>query len=192
MDYYEVFNEIKKEILEKKTNDTSYVTNTIKSYFAKKYTEYYVAGVNGNKEYLYDISVLTCNPLEIFNNNKCEYKLYLVVESELGGESASSSNNVERNVIEDFFKIIQTLSDYKIFIGVYSKANTENTNEDALKNRIKKMEIINNKSVNRSNILVIMINGDHESGNSRQIKIANPIKINGFILRARMNYEELS
>ncbi len=191
MDYYEVFREIKTEILNKKSNDTSLLTNTIKSYFSKKFSEYYVAGVNEKKEYLYDISVLTCSPLEIFNNDKCEYKVHLVVESELGGEGASSSNGVEKNVIEDFFKVIQALSDYKIFIGAYSKSGSENTDEEALKNRIKKMEIINNKSLNKTNIPVILINGDHVSGNSGQIKIVNPLAINGFILKPRMNYEEI-
>ena len=176
IDYYKIFDELKLKIVDLSSNDTSTITSAIKNYFYNKFKEYYVAGANGTNAYLYDISVMPCNPLDIYNNNMSEYKIYLAIESELGGESASSSKNVEKNVIEDFFKIVQALSDYKLFIGVYSKSKFEETKDEALKNRILKIENINNKSKNDTSILVIMIYGDHQLGNSRQIKIVKSNK----------------
>ena len=117
-------------------------------------------------------------PREIYKNDKESYKIDLVVESELGGESASSANSVERNVIEDFFKILQANAENKILIGIYSNKRRET---NALENRIDNMFEIARKTDNQSPILVVLIEGVH-SGRSRQVKIKRPLNINGYII----------
>ena len=48
------------------------------------------------------------------------------MESELGGNQHHRVLWSKRNVIEDFFKILQARAQYKIMIGIYSGLNEEN------------------------------------------------------------------
>jgi hypothetical protein len=180
--YQDIYNELSNKLIGSETNDTSLITKTIKNYFSDKFSQYYVAGTDSRPEYMLDITVMTCNPLEIFQNNKEEYKIILAVESELGGNTASSPKNVEKNVIEDYFKILSVISDYKIIIGIYSIPSSDN-NTDILKSNIMKIQNINKKSQNKNDFLVILLEGNHTIGNSRQVKLNFPLLIHGYIVK---------
>jgi len=181
IDYKNILDELNNNLISSNTNDTKLITKTIKNYFSNKFSKYYVAGTDSRPEYMLDITVMTCNPLEIFQNNKEEYKIILAVESELGGTSASSSRNVEKNVIEDYFKILSVISDYKIIIGIYSIPFNDNT--QILESRINKIRDINKKSQNKHDFLVILLEGNHNSGKSRQVKLSFPLLLHGYIIK---------
>lgn len=184
MDYNEIFQKLKHQLttFSKTSIKTPDFTREIVTFFKNEYKSYLVLShdefCEESREYLYDICVMKFDPLEIYKNDKESYKIDLVVESELGGESASSANSVERNVIEDFFKILQANAEKKILIGIYSSKRSET---DALNNRIKNMFEIAKKTDNQSPILIVLIEGEHPKGGS-QVKIKNPLKINGFII----------
>ena len=189
MDYNEIFQDLKIRLTDLSSTParTPAFTRAIVNYFKDKFSSYVVlSNVNPRKgcgEYLYDICVMKFKPREIYKNDKESYKIDLVVESELGGESASSANSVERNVIEDFFKILQANAENKILIGIYSSKRREN---NALGNRIDNMSKIARKTDNQKPILVVLIEGEH-SGRSRQVKIKRPLNINGFIITPQSN-----
>ena len=189
IDYYEIAKEIN-DVLINNCSDksTRKITSELKKYFGNRFKEHYVAGANNNKEYLYDITVMPCSPLEIYKSKKSEYKIYLVMESELGGKSASSGTLVERNVIEDFFKILQARAQYKIMIGIYSGLNEEN---DIIQKRINKMDEIFRKSSNKEDVLVVLIKGTNQNRTSNQVQVIKPLIVNGFILSQTKEYEEI-
>lgn len=180
MNYNEIFQDLKIRLtkLSSPLVHTLDFTRAIVNYFKDKFSSHVFLSHVGKHEYLYDICVMDFHPLDIYKNDKDSYKVYLVVESELGGESASSANSVERNVIEDFFKILQANAENKILIGIYSSKCRE---ANALNNRIDNMFKIARKTDNQTPILVVLIEGDH-SGRSRQVKIKRPLNINGFII----------
>ena len=182
MDYNDIFQDLKRQLttLSNTSTSTPDFTEAIINFFKERFSSRVVLSHMENREYLYDICVMDFDPLDIYKNEKDSYKTYLVVESELGGTSASSAKLVERNVIEDFFKILQADAEYKIFIGVYSS----NQNESGpLENRIKNMFEIAQKTNNQARILVVLIEGEH-SGDSRhrQVKIKRPLNIDGFVM----------
>ena len=184
MNYNEIFQDLKIRLtkLSSPLVHTPDFTGAIVNYFREKFSSYVVLSHGkprkGSGEYLYDVCVMKFKPREIYKNDKESYKIDLVVESELGGESASSANFVERNVIEDFFKVLQANAENKILIGIYSSKCRE---ANALNNRIDNMFKIARKTDNQTPILVVLIEGDH-SGRSRQVKIKRPLNINGFII----------
>ncbi len=182
MNYNEIFQDLKIRLtkLSSPLVHTPDFTGAIVNYFKDKFSSHVVLSHVGKHEYLYDICVMDFHPLDIYKNDKDSYKVYLVVESELGGTSATSAKLVEKNVIEDFFKILQANAENKIFIGIYSGNQNES---GVLENRIRKMFEISQKTDNQTQILVVLIEGVH-SGDSRhrQVKIKNPLNINGFII----------
>lgn len=194
-DYKIIFKNIKSIINNSCNKCTKEITLDIKNYFKDKYSNiYYVAGANGNSQYLYDLTIMSCNPLNIYKLEKYKYNIYLVMESELGGYSASSADSVEKNFIEDFYKILQADAQYKIMIGIYSKYKNED-DASVLEDRIKKINEINKKSNNNKNILVILIKGTHISKKikSNQVQIDIPVVIHGYILSKRIEtaYKEI-
>ncbi|MCK5662712.1 MAG: hypothetical protein KAI17_04455 [Thiotrichaceae bacterium] len=184
-EYQEIFDELVELLVGADVSDTTDITYLIKQFFWDRYSQHYVAGAN-NKEFLFDVTVMSCDPLLAYKNENDEYKIYLAVESELGGESASSAKYVERNTIEDFMKLIFSIADRKVMIAAYSIDSGDNE-ENALASRIQKLKSINDKSKNETGILVIFIKGDHSIGNSRQVKIVTPMTICGYILKNNEN-----
>ena len=190
-EYQEIFDELVPLLLEADSSDTTQTTNLIKQFFGIRYSEHYVAGSNNNKEFLFDVSVMSCNPLEVYENAHAEYKLYLAAESELGGTSASSPKYVEQNTIEDFVKLICANTERKVMIAVYS-IPSGHEEQTTLESKIQKLISINNKSNNDADILVIFIKGDHFIGFSRQVKIVSSMVIHGYILKKNENYHKLN
>lgn len=181
--YQSIFDEIKKTLTNESTNDTPTITKLIKEYFCQSYPSNHVAGSVGKAEFLFDIAVLSCNPEDIKNDSGESYCLHVAVESELGGTSGSRSKKVEENIFFDFTKLLFANATQKILIGAYSIPSRPPSTKIAEISRLKdKFQSINNKSSNTTDTLIILLMGDHTSGNSRQIKIKLPIEIDGFIL----------
>jgi len=181
--YSTIYKELVDFVEQKNTNDTSTLTSVVKEYFVHSYPNYYVAGAEGNPEFLFDISVLSCDPGLITNNEENEYTMALAAESELGGTSASASQSVENNVFDDFAKLLYANAPQKIMVSSYSVPVRPPSTKEAELARLKRKYIeINNKSNNDTDILVLVLRGDHQSGSSRQIKIVYPLEINGFII----------
>ncbi|MBI5993066.1 hypothetical protein ACV30Q_15315 [Clostridium perfringens] len=187
MDYKKYFEELKKELKGlKKTNE---VTNKIKEYtknFESNKDKIVLYSNNGG-EFLYDISVLTFNPNNIIkgenkkitiNDRSLKYNSFLLVESELGGESASSALGVFRNVVKDFLKLIIGNSRYKVMIMAISAYKDE---VDYIKNRLEVLSELYERSECNSDILIIAIEGYHKDGRG-QIKLDT----------SKMHYEILS
>lgn len=91
---------------------------------------------------------------------------------------------METNVISDFSKLLFANANQKILIGAYSiPHNKKDATDDELLRLIAKLKDINDKSNNAVDLLIILIRGDHTSGKSRQVKICNPIEVDGYILQ---------
>ena len=180
MDYKRYFNGISQEL--KSLTDTKTITDKIKT-FTKKFFEsdpdkmvYY----SGNpSEFLYDISVLSFNPKDIIENNNNnndiiinsnykKYNSFLLLESELGGVSASSPKGVFKNVVEDFSKLLIGNSKYKIMIMALSPYSKEKNYKE---NRLEILKRIYINSNCNSDMLIVVIEGDHNGKNSNQIKL---------------------
>ncbi|BDU86341.1 hypothetical protein ACOT6T_14785 [Clostridium perfringens] len=187
MDYKKYFKGLEKELrgLEK----TKDVTEKIKEYtkkFESNKGKIVLYSKNGG-EFLYDISVLTFDPNNIIkgenkkiiiSDRNLKYNSFLLVESELGGESASSAFGIFKNVIKDFLKLIIGNSRYKVMIMAISPYKDE---VDYIKNRLEILSELYEKSECNSDILIIVIEGYHKDGKG-QIKLDT----------SKMHYEILS
>lgn len=159
--------------------DTQKITDAIKEYtknFFKADNNKIVRYSDNGGEFLYDVSVLSFNPNNIVNsknrkiniNNITTYKAYLLLESELGGNSASSAYGVFKNVVEDFSKLLIGNSKYKVMIMAVSPYKGES---NYIENRLEILQNIYDNSDCNSDISIIVIEGKHDGGKSNQIKL---------------------
>lgn len=177
LDYDKYFDGFKKEL--ENLKDTTQITNRIKLYtkkFFEKDTDKKVFYSDSNtKEFMYDISVLTFDPINIIekttvlNQNINKFKAFLLLESELGGTSASGPKDVFKNSMQDFSKLLIGNSPYKIMIMGLSPYSDEKGN--FIENRIKIIEQVYKSSDCNSNIGLIIIYGNHKGETSRQLKL---------------------
>lgn len=118
-DYTDIFCKLKKDLEEKHIEtDTKKLTQKIKEFFSNRFKDnenYKVFYSRNPRDFLYDVSVINCNPKEILLDNKTDSKIILSVESELGGSGASKTKCLLENLGEDFFKILNSSADYRIF-----------------------------------------------------------------------------
>lgn len=188
MDYNFFVQGLKEKI--KGKNKTGDITKAIKDYtrdFFKDKNDL-VFSSEENSEYLYDVSVLTFDPKNVINNvdeiKYFEYKAYLLLESELGGPSATAYTQVFKNVLEDYLKLLIGKSEYKIMIMGLSPKRKET---NYIENRIEIMKEIYEKSECESSILLVVIEGSNkdENGQTIQIKL-DTSKIHAFILKRQL------
>lgn len=161
-------------------SDTETITKAIKDYtkyFFKDDKSKVIRYSNNGGEFLYDISVLSFDPIKIINSarstlninkNFTTYKAFLLLESELGGNSASSAYGVFKNVVEDFSKLLIGNSKYKVMIMAVSPYKDES---NYVENRLEILQNIYDNSDCNSDIFVIVIKGSHNGGGSNQIKL---------------------
>ncbi|MDK0618477.1 hypothetical protein P5F24_11145 [Clostridium perfringens] len=177
MDYVIYFEGLKRKL--QGLTDTKIITKNIKEYtkefFEKDINKVVLYSKNGG-EFLYDVSVLSFDPKKvigskkreiIINNNFLEYNSFLLLESELGGESASSALGVFRNVVKDFLKLMIGNSKYKVMIMAVSPYKEEH---NYIENRLKVLEELYKKSECNSDILILTIEGFHRKEKT-QIKL---------------------
>jgi hypothetical protein len=209
IEYKEIYIEIKSELSkycvekenEPKTCDTRNLTKLIKEFFKEKYSSrFHVAGeparyelINNKKTkvsnpgFLFDITIMSGNPKNVSKNENEKYFIHMAIESELGGVSAGTSNGIEKNLFEDFSKLLYVNSRMKVFIGAFSLGDKEL--DDKLKYLIDKFSSISKKSNNLTPILVILLRGihDYNKEKGKQIQIKYPIEFYGFIIKKDKN-----
>ena len=156
--------------------DTREVTETIKKFFGEYFSKSFKVFTSNNaNEFLYDITVMNCSPKEILSDSAVIPHIYLVAESELGGSGANSSKALLQNLSEDFFKILQSSAEFRIFIGIN---DAENITE-----RIQLFQTAYEKMNQKNPILLILIKGERNKDvKGNQIQIDSKLSISNCIL----------
>lgn len=187
-DYKEIFfnfinymNHMKEDFCENNACDTKKTTDAIKTFFYERYSKKFEVFSSKSKgEFLYDISVMNCNPKEILDeeNEKLNPKIILSIESELGGSGANYKKGLLKNLSEDYFKILHSSSDYRIFIGIHDPKDEEDINKRAiLFHRAYK-----NSSQEKSILLILIYGIRNKEIKNKQIQIDPNLEFEGYVL----------
>jgi len=154
------------------------ITSGIKSFFSNKYSKKMVLHSNGKGELLWDICILENEQnLKDSINSGFKQQLFCIVESEIGGESASSPNLMQKNLRYDFHKLLLGKSKLKFFIGAYSIGKNQNLNE-----KISDLHKIYLSYDEVSPLCLFMIMGTHNNENrSNQILVETSL-VRAFIM----------
>lgn len=186
-DYKEIFfdfknymNRMKEDFCENNACDTKKTTDAIETFFYERYSKKFEVFSSKSKgEFLYDISVMNCKPKEILDeeNETLNPKIILSIESELGGSGANYKKGLLKNLSEDYFKILHSSSDYRIFIGIHDPKD-EDINERAnLFYRAYK-----NSSQEKSILLILIYGIRNKEIKNKQIQIDPNLKFEGYVL----------
>lgn len=175
---------MKKDFCENNACDTEKTTDAIETFFYERYSKKFEVFSSKSKgEFLYDISVMNCKPKEILKeildeeNEKLNPKIILSIESELGGSGANYKKGLLKNLSEDYFKILHSSSDYRIFIGIHDPKD-EDINERAnLFYRAYK-----NSSQEKSILLILIYGIRNKEIKHKQIQIDPNLKFEGYVL----------
>ena len=190
-DYKEIFIDfinymkcMKKDFCENNACDTEKTTDAIETFFYERYSKKFEVFSSKSKgEFLYDISVMNCKPKEILKKNldeeneKLNPKIILSIESELGGSGANYKKGLLKNLSEDYFKILHSSSDYRIFIGIH-EPNDEDINERA--NLF--YQAYKNSDQEKSILLILIYGIRNKEIKSKQIQIDPNLKFEGYVL----------
>ena len=113
LNYFELFVDLRDWLVDKNPTLTSDITSSVKSYFSDKYQNHTVLPNDNSSEYLLDVMVTSFTPLNILDNTGNTIVVpdtpiinYIAVESELGGTGGSSAYGVQKNVVEDYVKLL--------------------------------------------------------------------------------------
>lgn len=191
--YRNIFEGIVDKLVCFEFDDTKEVTQKIKEYFHQSYendTHHVLSSLNStSKEYLLDVLVTNFRPLNVIAQDGRKFKLansapqvFLAVESELGGVSASGPLNVQRNAIEDFIKLTLINSEYKVMIFTSLKYKGEDTSSYITDRFADFAEIYNNSMANENGLLLIHIESTEESGKQVKVDLRNKNNFTGLIL----------
>jgi hypothetical protein len=119
--YGELFRDCRTYLIGRAPVSTNEITASIKQYFYDKYSSAYTVLFTRDyqKEFVLDLVVTNFDPRQKMQGEMRQpainsAKIYLAVESELGGTGGSSPSGVMNNVIEDFFKLTFINADYRI------------------------------------------------------------------------------
>ena len=183
-DYKQIFFDfikyMKDDFCENNACDTEKTTDAIKTFFYERYSKKFEVFSSKSKgEFLYDISVMNCKPKEILDeeNEKPNPEIILSIESELGGSGANYKKGLLKNLSEDYFKILHSSSDYRIFIGIHDPKD-EDINERAnLFYRAYK-----NSSQEKSILLILIYGIRNKEIKNKQIQIDPNLKFEGYVL----------
>ena len=186
-DYKQIFfnfinymNHMKEDFCENNACDTKKTTDAIKTFFYERYSKKFEVFSSKSKgEFLYDVSVMNCKPKEILDeeNEKPNPEIILSIESELGGSGANYKKGLLKNLSEDYFKILHSASDYRIFIGIHDP-NDEDINKRAnLFYRAYK-----NSSQEKSILLILIYGIRNKEIKNKQIQIDPNLKFEGYVL----------
>lgn len=183
-DYKKIFIDfikyMKDDFCENNACDTKKTTDAIETFFYERYSKKFEVFSSKSKgEFLYDISVMNCKPKEILDeeNETLNPKIILSIESELGGSGANYKKGLLKNLSEDYFKILHSSSDYRIFIGIHDPKD-EDINERAnLFYRAYK-----NSSQEKSILLILIYGIRNKEIKNKQIQIDPNLKFEGYVL----------
>ena len=184
IDFINYMNHMKENLCENNACDTTKTTDAIKTFFYERYSKKFEVFSSKSKgEFLYDISVMNCKPKEIFKeildeeNETLNPKIILSIESELGGSGANYKKGLLKNLSEDYFKILHSSSDYRIFIGIHDR------NDEDINKRANLFYRAYKNSFQEKSILLILIYGKRNKEIKRnQIQIDPNLEFEGYVL----------
>lgn len=123
INYFEIFKDLKQWLIKRNPTSTTDITSSIKEYFSNRFQNYTVLPNDNSSEYLLDIMVTNFTPLKIIETDRNSLSItldslenHIAVESELGGSGGSSAYGVQKNVVEDYVKLLLVNAKYKIMI----------------------------------------------------------------------------
>ena len=110
-------------------------------------------------------------------NEKPNPEIILSIESELGGSGANYKKGLLKNLSEDYFKILHSSSDYRIFIGIHDPMDEDINKRANLFYRAYK------NSFQKKSILLILIYGiRNKEIKNNQIQIDPNLEFEGYVL----------
>lgn len=158
INYRTLFDSFRNEIASDANLKTPDITKKIKEFFAKEFQDYFVAPLGKEKEFLVDIFVSNANPRTLHSNpSKNGLRVILAVESELGGEGGGAQGYLQRNVLEDFSKLLVIRAEYKVLVFTSLPYADE---EGHIKNRVDEINSIYKNSGEPGSILLIHLQSD--------------------------------
>lgn len=178
-------------ILRESPVETMAVTWAIKDFFCKCFSQEYEVHLSrqNRAEYMVDVLVTTFRPKEVFSRDKNfdlvvpAFRAILAVESEIGGNSASSAGPLMRNVVEDYLKLLLIRSKYRVMIFT-SLPYAWECDDDHVLNRARTMRDIYSRAEGiTGGALLIHLAGASNRGTSGQVKVTiSPGTIRGFVI----------
>lgn len=177
LNYFEIYEDLKKWLICKKPTATTDITSSIKEYFSIKYQDYTVLPNDNSGEYLLDVMVTNFTPLDIIESDRNNLSItldsienHIAVESELGGSGGSSAYGVQKNVVEDYVKLLLVNAKYKIMIFTSLPYANENNH---VANRVDNLrEIYLKVSPNNQGVLLVHLPGTQPNSNQVQACVA--------------------
>ena len=170
LNYWEIYEDIRKWLLKCNPTSTRQITSSIKDYFLKTFEDSYEVLPNkNNSEYLLDVMVTSFKPVNIIEPNGNSLNIipnsienYIAVESELGGSGGSSADRVHKNVVYDYVKLLLVNAKYKIMIFTSLPYDKE---KHHIANRVKNLRDIYLKVCpNDQGVLLIHLLGKQQPG----------------------------
>lgn len=182
--YSEVYFGLTDWLLVNEPKSTKDITSSIKNYFSDRFKRWTVLPNQNSGEYLLDVMVTNFTPLEILGNvakeiSVCDGQItnYISVESELGGSGGSSAFGVQKNVVEDYVKLLLVNSKYKIMIFTSLPYDGE---ENHVANRVDNLRVVYEKVChNEQGVLLVHLPGGKQDSGKVQASIQG---ITGYII----------
>ncbi len=186
---YEHIYEILRDALVSLQNpSTRQITARIKQLFCDEYGQKHQVLCSGGNhtEYMVDLLVTSFAPKHLLGNKPLvlkpsQFEIYLAVESELGGVSASSAFGVMKNAAEDFLKLLLVSCSRRVMIMTSLVASKETKHVEA------RVEILRQMYAHfphlNSGGLIVHLNGTQPKSSQVQA-MTHPEAIRGFVISA--------
>lgn len=146
--------------------DTNSITQEIKRFFDDRYSSrgFQVIYSTNPSEYMFDLVVSNFSPYTLVTKRNSRLlisarspKVYLTLESELGGSGGGSQKKLQQNVVEDFAKLLISKSEKKIIVFTSLGYRDENNHPE---NRVENLyDLYARLNKDDSRVFAIHING---------------------------------
>jgi hypothetical protein len=198
--YRELFESFVANVSEERHVSTQEITQKIKKFFRVTYsnTHQVLCGYRdpegrATSEYIADILVTTFDPKKMVlpadGGNEASTRLqiasrpmrvFLAVESELGGVSASSALGVMRNVVEDYLKLMLIRTKYRVMVFTSLPYQNETHHVESRVNQLR--ELYQRAGCTDSGVLLIHLLGAPRASSSQVQTSIRRASIRGFLI----------
>lgn len=193
--YSDLFTKFRDEVASDVEEKTADITKKIKGFFASTFSNFFVAPANSEKEFLVDVFVSTRNPRKLHEESPVskDFRVILIVESELGGEGAGAQGWLKRNVLEDFAKLLVIDSEYKILVFTSLPYANEG---DYIHKRVTEIDSVYRDAGCPGNILLIHLHSATQktsNGNPTNPKVSLKREtMSAYVLSKGLNVQQLA
>ncbi|MGE8452951.1 MAG: hypothetical protein ACN6OP_20495 [Pseudomonadales bacterium] len=187
-------------VSEERHVSTQEITQKIKSFFRATYsnTHQVLCGYRdpegrATSEYIADVLVTTFDPKKVVTPASAgkeastrlhipssPMRVFLAVESELGGVSASSALGVMRNVVEDYLKLMLIRTKYRVMVFTSLPYRNELHHVESRVNQLR--ELYHQAGCNDSGVLLIHLLGAPRTSSSQVQTSIRRTSIRGFLI----------